>query len=91
VLFYYFKLLKKLGYFKTPHLTVTSPFNLMVKQENLQFTIEAEKTEHHYWMDLWRYRELFDDLTVEKLQSGSYSSHSRNKAFAKIFKEVGSI
>jgi len=34
---------------------------------------------------------LYDDLTVEKLQSGNYSSRSRNKALAKMFKEVGSI
>jgi len=34
---------------------------------------------------------LYDDLTVEKLQSGDYSSRSRNKALAKMFKEVGSI
>jgi len=31
----------------------------MIKQEKFQFTIEAGKAEHHYWMDLWRYRELF--------------------------------
>ena len=34
---------------------------------------------------------LYDGLTVEKLQSGNYSSRSRNKALAKMFKEVGSI
>ena len=27
--------------------------------EKFQFTIESGKTERHYWMDLWRYRELF--------------------------------
>ncbi len=31
----------------------------MKNQENFQFTIEAGKSERHYWMDLWRYRELF--------------------------------
>ncbi|MCF7970198.1 MAG: ABC transporter permease [Methylococcaceae bacterium] len=31
----------------------------MEKSEQFQFTIEAGKTERHYWMDLWRYRELF--------------------------------
>ena len=31
----------------------------MIEQEKFQFTIEAGKTERHYWMDLWRYRELF--------------------------------
>jgi len=31
----------------------------MAKEESFQFTIEANRTEHHYWMDLWRYRELF--------------------------------
>ena len=31
----------------------------MAKEESFQFTIEAGRTEHHYWMDLWRYRELF--------------------------------
>ncbi len=30
----------------------------MAKQQ-FQFTIEAGKAERHYWMDLWRYRELF--------------------------------
>ncbi len=30
----------------------------MNKQE-FQFTIESGKAERHYWMDLWRYRELF--------------------------------
>ncbi len=31
----------------------------MKHKENFQFTIEAGKLERHYWMDLWRYRELF--------------------------------
>jgi len=31
----------------------------MANQDQFQFTIEAGKTERHYWMDLWRYRELF--------------------------------
>lgn len=31
----------------------------MKNQQNFQFTIEAGKSERHYWMDLWRYRELF--------------------------------
>jgi len=31
----------------------------MAKEESFQFTIEAGRAEHHYWMDLWRYRELF--------------------------------
>jgi lipopolysaccharide transport system permease protein len=31
----------------------------MKSSENFQFTIEAGKAERHYWMDLWRYRELF--------------------------------
>ena len=26
---------------------------------SFEFTIEAGKSERHYWMDLWRYRELF--------------------------------
>lgn len=30
-----------------------------MKKEKFQFTIEAGKSERHYWMDLWRYRELF--------------------------------
>ncbi|MCF6203660.1 MAG: ABC transporter permease, partial [Methylococcaceae bacterium] len=30
----------------------------MAKQQ-FQFTIEAGKAERHYWIDLWRYRELF--------------------------------
>lgn len=30
-----------------------------MKNEEFQFTIEAGKSERHYWMDLWRYRELF--------------------------------
>lgn len=34
---------------------------------------------------------LYDDLTIEKLQSGQYSSRCRNTAIAKMFKEVGSI
>jgi ATP-dependent DNA helicase RecG len=34
---------------------------------------------------------LYDDLTIEKLQSGNYSSRSRNSAIAKIFKETGMI
>jgi lipopolysaccharide transport system permease protein len=32
---------------------------LMTSKSEFQFTIEAGKTERHYWMDLWRYRELF--------------------------------
>ena len=31
----------------------------MNTKESFQFTIEAGRAEHHYWMDLWRYRELF--------------------------------
>jgi lipopolysaccharide transport system permease protein len=31
----------------------------MKKQEVFEFTIESGKAERHYWMDLWRYRELF--------------------------------
>jgi lipopolysaccharide transport system permease protein len=31
----------------------------MKNQQDFQFTIEAGKSERHYWMDLWRYRELF--------------------------------
>lgn len=29
------------------------------KKSEFEFTIEAGKTERHYWFDLWRYRELF--------------------------------
>ncbi|HHH73094.1 MAG TPA: ABC transporter permease [Sulfuricurvum sp.] len=28
-------------------------------QKEFEFTIEAGRAERHYWMDLWRYRELF--------------------------------
>lgn len=31
----------------------------MAEQKNFQFTIQAGKTERHYWLDLYRYRELF--------------------------------
>jgi lipopolysaccharide transport system permease protein len=31
----------------------------MTDNQQFQFTIEAGKSERHYWMDLWRYRELF--------------------------------
>lgn len=31
----------------------------MNENETFEFTIEAGKSERHYWMDLWRYRELF--------------------------------
>ena len=34
---------------------------------------------------------LYDDITIEKLQSGNYSSRSRNRAIAKMFKEAGRI
>ena len=27
--------------------------------KDFEFTVEAGKSERHYWMDLWRYRELF--------------------------------
>ncbi len=30
-----------------------------MKTRDFEFTIESGKTERHYWMDLWRYRELF--------------------------------
>jgi len=29
------------------------------KDNNFEFTIESGKAERQYWMDLWRYRELF--------------------------------
>ncbi len=31
----------------------------MSKNQDFEFTIEAGKAERHYWVDLWRYRELF--------------------------------
>ncbi len=31
----------------------------MTENQEFQFTIESGKAERHYWMDLWRYRELF--------------------------------
>lgn len=31
----------------------------MENNKDFEFTIEAGQTERHYWMDLWRYRELF--------------------------------
>lgn len=31
----------------------------MIKNKDFEFTIEAGRAERHYWMDLWRYRELF--------------------------------
>jgi lipopolysaccharide transport system permease protein len=31
----------------------------MKTDKEFQFTIEAGKAEHHYWLDLWRFRELF--------------------------------
>ncbi len=34
---------------------------------------------------------LYNDITIEKLHSGHYSSRCRNAAIAKMFKEVGSI
>jgi ATP-dependent DNA helicase RecG len=34
---------------------------------------------------------LYDDITIEKLQSGNYSSRTRNRAIAKAFKEAGII
>ncbi len=33
--------------------------NSITKNKEFEFTIEAGKAERHYWMDLWRYRELF--------------------------------
>jgi len=34
---------------------------------------------------------LYDDLTIEKLQSGDYASRTRNRAIARAFKEAGII
>jgi ATP-dependent DNA helicase RecG len=34
---------------------------------------------------------LYDDITIEKLQSGNYSSRTRNRAIARAFKEAGII
>ncbi|MCK5538411.1 MAG: hypothetical protein KAI79_16410 [Bacteroidales bacterium] len=34
---------------------------------------------------------LIDDLTIEKVMSGNYRSHLRNKQIANIFKEIGLI
>ena len=31
----------------------------MADKQDFEFTIESGKAERHYWMDLWRYRELF--------------------------------
>jgi len=46
----------------------------MTENDQFQFTIEANKTERHYWADLWRYRELFyilawRDITVRYKQT----------------------
>ncbi len=34
---------------------------------------------------------LYDDLTIQKVQSGDYSSKTRNRAIARAFKEAGII
>jgi ATP-dependent DNA helicase RecG len=34
---------------------------------------------------------LYDDITIEKLKSGDYSSRTRNRAIARAFKEAGII
>lgn len=34
---------------------------------------------------------LYDDMTIEKLQSGNYASRTRNRAIARAFKEAGII
>jgi ATP-dependent DNA helicase RecG len=34
---------------------------------------------------------LYDDLTIEKLKSGNYSSRTRNRAIARAFKDAGII
>jgi len=31
----------------------------LIKDKDFDFTIESGKAERHYWIDLWRYRELF--------------------------------
>jgi lipopolysaccharide transport system permease protein len=31
----------------------------MTDSKEFQLIIEAGKTERHYWLDIWRYRELF--------------------------------
>jgi len=31
----------------------------MIENNKFEFTIESGKAERHYWIDLWRYRELF--------------------------------
>ena len=31
----------------------------MSNEKEFQFTIEAGKAERHYWLDIWRFRELF--------------------------------
>jgi len=46
----------------------------MRKNQEFELTIEAGKAERHYWMDLWRYRELFyilawRDVTVQYKQA----------------------
>ena len=42
-------------------------------------------------MEFFNPGKLYDDITIEKLVSGDYSSRSRNRALAKIFKEAGII
>jgi len=34
---------------------------------------------------------LYDDLTIEKLESGNYSSRTRNRVIARAFKDAGII
>ncbi len=46
----------------------------MTEKQDFEFTIEAGRAERHYWMDLWRYRELFyilawRDITVRYKQT----------------------
>lgn len=42
-------------------------------------------------MEFFNPGKLYDDLTIEKLNSNDYSSRTRNRAIARAFKEIGVI
>ena len=54
----------------------------MAKEEAFQFTIESGKAERHYWMDIWRYRELF--YILAKRDIDIYHFRKTEKTFADV-------
>jgi len=65
------------------HFMNEAPFTVLKKYELIKIFDDR--------IEFFNPGKLYGDLTIEKLQSGNYSSRTRNRAIARAFKEAGII